>query len=209
MNPQPSSRALAVMVAVANLVVCGGVVAVLGAARDGTPTAAFIPAPTTDTATTTLDEPTAEPDRGPEGEFTEVSGPGGMTTHIPAGWPTARTTGPGSMQAVDPAGTTTVLRYGGSATTATDTYDIHADYERRFASGKQGYVSIRLERTLVRGWSAIDWEFEYDAVEGRRHVRSVYWLSGGHEYFVYASSPVPLWEQTRKVLEVMLTYSTP
>lgn len=218
-NPQPSSRALAVVVAVANLVVCGGVVAVLGAARDGSPPATFLPATTTDmTATTTAtarDEPprpaesATSPAPGPGSGFTEVTGPGGMTTHIPAGWPTTRTTGPGAMQATDPAGTTTMLRYGGSATTATDTYDLHARYERRFAAGKQAYVSIRLERTLVRGMSAIDWEFEYDAAEGRRHVRSVYWLSGGHEYFVYASSPVPLWEQTRKILEVMLTYSTP
>jgi hypothetical protein len=210
------------MVAVANLVVCGGVVAVLGAARDGTTPAAFTPATTTDTTTTTTtttinttttttdepvprDAPTTSPDSG----FTEVTGPGGMTTHIPAGWPTRTATGPGAMQADDPAGTTTVLRYGGSATPVADSYDVHADYERRFASGKAAYVSIRLERTLVRGMPAIDWEFEYGEGDGRRHVRSVYWLSGGYEYFVYASSPVPNWAQTREILDVMLTYSTP
>jgi hypothetical protein len=208
------------MVVVANLIVCGGVVAVLGAARDGTTPAAFVPdttskepppreGPAPDGGAAPRDDPTTEQDPGPDGRFTEVTGPGGMTTHIPAGWPTKRATGAGSMQADDPAGTTTMLRYGGSATTATDTYDVHADYERTFAAGKQAYVSIRLERTVVRGMAAIDWEFEYDAPDGRRHVRSVYWLTGGHEYFVYASSPVPIWAQTRKILEVMLTYSTP
>jgi hypothetical protein len=219
-NGQPSSRALAAAVVVANLVVCAGVVAVLGATRDGTTPAAFTPATTTEEPLqrdgpaqqdqpVPRDDPTVAPEPGPGDGFTEVTGPGGMTTHIPAGWPTRRATGEGSTQADDPAGTTTMLRYGGAATSATDTYDLHADYERTFASGKQAYVSIRLARTLVRGMPAIDWEFEYDAQEGRRHVRSVYWLSGGHEYFVYASSPVPIWAQTRKILDVMLTYSTP
>lgn len=224
-NGQPSSRALAVLVVVANLVVCGGVVAVLGAVRDGTTRAAFTPGTTgtdtTDTTdlttdtTTTSDEPAARDEpattgtRGPDGGFTEVTGPGGMTTHIPAGWPVTRSTGPGAMQADDPAGSATMLRYGGSATPATDTFDLHAAYAREFASGRQAYAAIRLERTLVRGMSAVDWEFEYDVDGVRRHVRSVYWLADGHEYFVYASSPVPNWGQTRKILEVMLTYSTP
>jgi hypothetical protein len=219
-NGQPSSRALAAVVVVANLVVCGGVVAVLGAARDGSTPAAYTPATTTGAPPTRdgpasrtepvpRDEPTAGQAPGLGGGFTEVTGSGGMTTRIPAGWPTKRASGKGSTQADDPAGTTTMLRYGGSATPATDTYDVHADYERTFASGKQAYVSIRLERTVVRGMPAIDWEFEYDAAGVRRHVRSVYWLADGHEYFVYASSPVPIWEQTRKILDVMLTYSTP
>jgi hypothetical protein len=56
---------------------------------------------------------------------------------------------------------------------------------------------------------AVDWEFEYDAPEGRRHVRSVYWVHDGYEYFVHASSTVPFWSQTRKLLAVMLTGSTP
>ncbi|MFC4857698.1 hypothetical protein [Actinophytocola glycyrrhizae] len=225
---QPSSRALAVMVAVANLVVCGGVVVVLSVARDGGAPAAFTTGTTTTTmttattstaaatTTTTSDGPAARdvPTStgtlpGPDGDYTEVTGPGGMTTHIPAGWPTRTATGPGAMQADDPAGTSAMLRYGGSATTVTDSYDVHADYERRFAAGKQAYTSIRLDRTVVRGMPAIDWEFEYDAEDGRRHVRSVYWLHGGYEYFVYASAPVPHWDRASRVLEVMLTYSTP
>ena len=213
------------MVAVANLVVCGAVVTVLSAVRDAGdgPPAAFPADVANETTETTdaqvIDEPTVDSqdettptdtgESGPAGGFSEITGPGGMTTHIPAGWPVTQTTSAGSMQADDPSGTTTMLRFGGSATTATDTYQIHADYERDFSATKQGYASLRLDRTTVRGMPAIDWEFEYDAPEGRRHVRSVYWLSGGYEYFVYASSLVQRWEQTRKVLEVMLTYATP
>lgn len=193
------------MVAVTNLALCGALVAVLGAARDGTAPAAFIPPPSTTSASPQPDGPS--PTKAPT--FEQVTGPGGMTTRIPAGWPVKRATGPGSMQADDPAGTSTMLRFGGSATQVTDSYDLHADYARDFAARRSNYVPIRLDRTLVRGNSAIDWEFEYDAAEGRRHVRSVYWLHGGHEYFVYASAPVPLWPQARKNLAVMLTYSTP
>lgn len=204
------------MVAVTNLVICGAVVAVLGAVRGGNAPAAFTPATSTTTdeppgleATPPPDGPSTTEEPGLDTRFTEVTGPGGMTTRIPAGWPTRTSTGPGAMQADDPADTSTWLRYGGSVTPVTDSYDVHADYERQFAAGKANYRSIRLARTVVRGNSAIDWEFEYDADEGRRHVRSVYWLYGGYEYFVYASSPVPRWPEVRKVLDVMLTYSTP
>lgn len=210
------------MVAVTNLVLCGAVVTVLMAARDGGSPAAF-PAPattdgtesTTETTTpeqpgqTAPDAPVTTTESGPDGDYEEVIGPGGMTTHIPVGWPVHRAKGKGAMQADDPAGTATMLRYGGSATDLTDSYDLHADYERTFASDKTKYVSIRLERTVVRGLPAIDWEFEYDAKEGRRHVRSTYWLHGGYEYFVYASATVPLWPDTSRLLDVMLTYSTP
>jgi hypothetical protein len=210
-NRQPSSRVLAVLVMAANLVVCGGVVAVLGAAHDGSAPAAFTPAMTTTTAEEPppRDGPPAEPEPGPGSAFTEVDGPGGMTTHIPAGWPATSTADPASMRAEDPAGTTTTLHYGASATPATDTYDAHADHARAFAADQEAYVPVRLARTVVRGAPAVDWEFEYGPAGERRHVWSVHWLSGGHEYFVSASSSVPLWAGTRKILDVMLTYSTP
>jgi hypothetical protein len=57
--------------------------------------------------------------------------------------------------------------------------------------------------------AAIDWEFEYDADTGRRHVRSVYWLANGHEYFVYAAAPVEFWPDTQPILDVMLDHATP
>ena len=101
------------------------------------------------------------------------------------------------------------VRYGGSATAVTDSYEVHADYEREFSSDKANYVSLRLEPRSVRGMSAIDWEFEYDATDGRRHVRSVYWLAQGYEYFVYASAPAALWPETQEILDVMLDNATP
>lgn len=151
------------------------------------------------------------PPSGPalRGDFERVSGPNGMTTHIPAGWPTKRAPGPAAMQADDPGGTGRFLRYGGSETSVSDSYGVHVDYQQQFSANKTAFVSIRLERTTVRGYSAVDWEFEYDTSEGRRHVRSIYWLALGYEYFVYASSPVPIWPQTQDILDVMLDNATP
>lgn len=160
----------------------------------------------TDTGEYTTDETTASPLDG----FQQVSGPGGMTTHIPDGWPTKVATGPGAMQADDPTGASIVLRYGGSTTPELDTYQVHADYEQEFAANRSGYSGLRLDRSTVRGMSAVDWEFEYDPKDDvRRHVRSVYWLSQGYEYFVYVSAPVDQWPPAQEILDVMLDNATP
>lgn len=198
MGRQVSSRLLALAVAGANFVVCCGVATAQYALRPDDPPA---------TAVLVLDMP--ERFAAPLDEYQQVTGPGGMTTHIPAGWPTKVSTGPGAMQADDPTGSTRFLRYGGSATPVTDSYPAHVDHERGFSRDRTGYVSLRLERTTVRGMPAVDWEFEYDARDGRRHARSVYWLAQGHEYFLHASAPVPLWLETQEILDVMLDNSTP
>lgn len=218
-NGQPSSRVLALVVAVGNLLVCGGVTALLIVARDDDVSSAagtLLPTATSDpvepapdpTSSSTWSYPTTDAP-APGAGFRQVSGPGGMTTYIPATWPTKTAPGPGAMQADDPTGMARILRYGGSATTVSDSYPVHADYERQFSANKSNYVSIRLDRTDVRGTSAIDWEFEYDTNGGRRHVRSIYWLSSGYEFFVYASAPVDFWPDAQQILDVMISYSTP
>jgi len=222
---QPSSRLLALVVAAANLLLCGGVTAVLIVARDdGVPSGALLstttiepdpaPEPAPDetpdeTYTTTPSYPTTSDVPDPSLGFRQVAGPGGMTTYIPETWPTKTAPGPGAMQADDATGLGLILRYGGSATTVSDSYAVHADYERQFSANKSNYVSIRLDRTQVRGTPAIDWEFEYDTDGGRRHVRSIYWLSSGYEFFVYASAPVDFWPDAQQILDVMINYSTP
>jgi hypothetical protein len=200
------------MVVVANLVICGGIVAISRATHQvaATPPASATTAEAPETTSPSPQPPaTTDPTSGLGAGYEQIFGPGGMTTFIPAGWPTKTASGPGAMQADDPAGTSRMLRYGGSVTALTDSYDTHVDYERRFSADKADYVSLRLERTELRGWPAVDWEFEYDSVNEPRHVRSVYWLAGGYEYFVYASAPTGLWPDTQPVLDVMLTYSTP
>ncbi|HWM03574.1 MAG TPA: hypothetical protein VNP92_14670 [Actinophytocola sp.] len=210
---------LALAAAGVNLVVCGAVVATLlllrtQAPADSTNTAATgtaTPEATASTSsettsTTTTSETT--PDSRLQ-DFVPITGPGGMTTMIPASWPTKRAKRPGSMQADDPVNPRRWIRYGGAPPEGPDTFAVHARYEKKFSADKVNFDSIRLAPTVVRGMSAVDWEFEYDAPEGRRHVRSVYWVAQGHEYFVYASSLVPLWPDTQEILTIMLTESTP
>lgn len=235
MNPQPSSRTLALAAVGVIIVVCGAVVGALLLVRDipssdadsaaspflfdvGTET---YTEPEIYTETETYTEPetytedfptdtTVDTTASPLDGFQQVSGPGGMTTYIPGGWPTKRATGPGAMQADDPTGASIVLRYGGSATPDLDTYQVHADYEQQFAANRSGYVLVRLDRSTVRGMSAVDWEFEYDPQDDvRRHVRSYYWLSQGYDYFVYVSAPVDQWPHAQEILDVMLDNATP
>jgi hypothetical protein len=216
------------------MVVCGAAVAALLLARDmpaGDPPSAAsdFPFPVgtetysepeiytetetyveSETYTETDTYPTDEPTLSQLDGFEQVSGPGGMTTHIPAGWPTKTATGPGAMQADDPTGAALILRYGGSATSELDTYQIHTDYAQDFAANRSGYSLFRLDRASVRDMPAVDWEFEYDPKDDvRRHVRSVYWLSQGYEYFVYVSAPVDQWPQAQDILDVMLDTATP
>jgi hypothetical protein len=225
-NGRLSSRALALVAVGMNLAVCAAVVTALLVAHQESPEnpPAVAVEPTwspPETVTETVRELTPSVSaksstavapsttRDPLSDYQQVSGPGGMTTYIPVSWPSVRATGPGAMQATDPSGSSTLLRYGGSATSVSDAYDVHIEYEQQFSANKTGFVSLRMERTTVRGMSAVDWEFEYDASDGRRHVHSVYWLARGYEYFVYASSLVPQWPQTQEILDVMLDNATP
>lgn len=226
MNPQPSPLTLTLAAAGVVIVVCGAVVAALLLVRDvpssETGSAAVVypfeagtqPYPEPEVITETFTEPettietTTTTVAAPVG-YEQVTGPGGMTTYIPAGWPTKTATGPGAMQADDPAGAL-LLRYGGSTTSELDTYQVHEDYEGQFAANRSGYSRLRLDRSTVRGMSAVDWEFEYDPQgDTRRHIRSVYWLSQGYEYFVYVSAPVDQWSQAQEILDVMLDNATP
>ena len=212
------------------IVVCGAVVAALFLVRDVPPgeTDSAAPAFPLDVGTETYTEPdvyietetfaepetdeypTEETTASPLDNFQQVTGPGGMTTYVPSGWPTRRATGPGAMQADDPTGAAILLRYGGSATTELDTFQVHADYERDFAANRSGYELVHLDRSTVRGMSAVDWEFEYDPQgDVRRHVRSIYWVSQGYDYFVYVSAPVDQWSQAQEILDVMLDNATP
>lgn len=207
------------------LVVCCAVVAVLlvrehpgkvtGAPVPSTGTY-VVPAPQTETETETETQTeTAYPTQTTEEPsaldgYEQVSGPGGLTTYIPAGWPTKVASGPGAMQADDPGSSAIVLRYGGAATPDPDTYRVHADYERQFAANRAGYVRTRLDRSTVRGMTAVDWEFEYDPKgDVRRHVRSVYWLYQGFDYFVYVSAPAGDWSRAQEIFDVMRDNATP
>lgn len=143
--------------------------------------------------------------------YRQVSGPGGMTTYVPVGWPSVpMPTNPSAVQADEPAATSRFVRYGGGYdATAPAAYDRHVLDESRLVALYQNFARIRLDVTDVRGMPAIDREFQFDKDGVRRHARGVYWIARGREYFVYASAPAPQWQQIQPILDVMLEHSTP
>jgi hypothetical protein len=155
-----------------------------------------------DTATTTVIETDAA-----EG-YQPVSGPGGITTVIPAGWSASPASGPGAMQANDPADPTRFIRFGGSAAPREDIYGSHVAYQSQI-SDRPGFRSIRLEPTRFHGAEAVAWEFQWDVAEGRRHVSSLYWRIGGTEYFVLAAALVHRWPETEPIFDAMIANAQP
>lgn len=222
MRSQLNSRVLALAAVGVNLVICAAIVSLFlvfgGKSNPNEPgqVALTPPAPATVTITSPEAGPTTshtdvtETSETPAADgYQEVAGSSGMSTVIPVGWPQSRAPGPGSTQATDPSDADRFLRYGGSPVTEADTYSTHVTYQQTFAKSHNGFASIRLDRTTMHGAAAVDWEFEWNAPEGRRHVRSVYWLAQGNEYFVYASSLTDRWPQTQPILEEMITHANP
>jgi hypothetical protein len=159
------------------------------------------------TGPTTTRKPTSSAADAPNG-YQRVSGPGGMTTVVPEGWPSEPSTGPGNIQATDPNDPRRMLKYGGSPEPAEDIHSSHVAYESQVAK-RTGYRLIRLDQLTFHGSDAIDWEFSWTPPEGPRHVRSLYWRRDGYEYFVYAAGPEDTWADTKTVLDEMIDNATP
>ncbi|WP_328616538.1 hypothetical protein OHS18_08390 [Amycolatopsis sp. NBC_00355] len=212
---QLGSRRLAIAVFAANLVGCalvGATWVVLNRAPEpappvepglslgDTPATLSSPPPGIPTPTTAAEAPAT---------LVRVSGPEGLETVIPAGWPTKTLPEPGSVQASDPADSRRILKFGGAPPSdGSDIVTYHERYERQIAR-RAGYTRHRLRSTTLRGAEAVDWEFAWDAPEGRRHVRAFYWRSNGIEYYVYAHGPEPSWPETAEVVQRMLDDATP
>ncbi|MGQ0840469.1 hypothetical protein [Actinokineospora sp.] len=138
-----------------------------------------------------------------------VQGPGGLVTVIPAGWKVTRSTGPGAMQATDPADPTRFIRYGGAAAPDADLLMSHVDYDAAFSATKPGFRRISLGTTTYHGVRAVDWEFQYDTPQGKRHVHSMYWRVDGTEYFLYAAANTARWAETLPVYHAMIDNAAP
>ncbi|OLR91361.1 hypothetical protein BJP25_26595 [Actinokineospora bangkokensis] len=142
--------------------------------------------------------------------YQRVSGPNGLVTAIPQGWVVTRSSGPAAMQATDPTDPARYVRYGGAPAPAAGLLESHLDYERTFAAAHPGFVRLSLGTTTYHGTQAVDWEFEHDlAGGGRRHAHSMYWRSGGVEFFIYAAAPAARWAETEPVYDTLVDQTTP
>lgn len=146
--------------------------------------------------------------RTPPG-FRRVSGPGGIRTVIPAGWPVSRSTGPGAMQAIDPADGTRVVKFGGAPAPRVDIATSHIRYERLLEARTPGYRRLSLASATYGGHAAVEWEFERGVGGGRERVRSLYWRTQGIEYFVLASAPASGWARMKPIYDVLVANSRP
>lgn len=214
-----TSSKVAVIAFTANLVVCGliGTSLLLLRAPDDTADAA-VPKPSASTPTSPTSPaestpaqsspaessppassgtPTATASTPGPGDFTDVSGPGGIVTKIPAGWQAKiRKT---DTQATDPTQPTSFLRYGGSPSPAQPLISLLRNTERDFSTRYPGYKLIALQPGTWRGHESVTWTFEFDTADGRKHVDSVYWRAGQNDYVLYASALVKNWPAMQQI----------
>ncbi|MGW5051931.1 hypothetical protein [Actinokineospora sp. NPDC004072] len=216
---QLSSRRLASVLVTAYVAVSALLGATLLAAPPG-PTASsgpqatysFAPSPTSRGDFPRPRPPTPSPSMValpiPEG-YQRVVGPGGLVTTVPDGWTITRSTGPGAVQATDPADPNRFVRYGGAPPPAASLNQSHVDYAAAFGRAKPGYRPIRLDAVTYRGMPAVEWEFSHDDPAGRRQAKSLYWRTGGVEFFIYAASTADRWAETEPIYRTMMANATP
>jgi hypothetical protein len=202
-----SSKWLAVCCAAAYLLVSTVLGATLLVRPEVSPAADPGPAPPTytsddgsHTATTT-----SRPPRG----FERVSGPADIQTVIPLGWRIARAGGPGAMRAADPADAGRFLGYGGAPAPGDDLAGRHLEAESQFAERATDYRRIALNRAVYGGHPAVEWEYEHDDGSGLQHVRALYWMVEGAEYFIFASGPAEQWSRMQPIYDAMVANSRP
>ncbi len=201
-----SSRWLAVGCAAGYVVVS----AVLGAALLVRPAAPSVPSATLSGPSYVADDgPHATTTRPPPRGFQRVTGPAQVQTVIPVGWRIARAGGPGAMRASDPSDAGRFVGYGGARSDTTDLARQHLDYETEFSARTADYLRIDLNRALYAGHPAIEWEYKHDDGSGLQHVRALYWLVDGVEYFVYASGPDEQWSRMQPIYDQMVANSRP
>ena len=208
---------VALCAAVAYAVV-GGAAGVL-ALRAATPTTAagapplpVVTAPPSAAQTTaapTTAPPSSAPTPVPPG-FRAVSAPGGLSTVVPASWPTSTGTAVTTLVAVDPADARREVRLGGAPVTdpaktlPARITEAAVDRER-----EAGHSRIALSEISTRGFPAVRWEFEEGSDRGPKRVAATFWEVGGVEYVLYAAGPPDEWATTRELLDVMIRHATP
>ncbi|KAA2267056.1 hypothetical protein F0L68_00540 [Solihabitans fulvus] len=226
-----SSRSLGLLCAAGYLVVGGAfAVAMLvppaGATVAGIPLAAeaspVTQAPTqpstaenSTTDTTTSTAPTTTTPAVPAG-YTPVTGPQGVASVAPTGWPSHPLANSVGMQLDDPGQpglTGRFVRLGAAPLDAHDLLTRRTAGEADFRTGNGGYSRVQLNSTLLRNNAAVVWEFEYDystkTITQRRHVKILYWETQGYEYYVYASAPADQWPTMEPVYQAMAANTAP
>jgi hypothetical protein len=215
-----SSWQLGVCLAAVYLLVCGALGVVFlavarpadTAARPAEPPPDSLSAPTGNASHRARVPITDPSNRSEPAGYRTVTGPAGTGTRIPAGWP-VRAVREDTLEAADPATvqpSDRLVRYGGYPTTATDLLGERIAYEQgQFQRVYPTYQRQAMQQVRFHGYLAVLWEFEFDKQGVHRHVRALYWLAGGNEHLVYASSPAVDWPTMLPVYQQMVATATP
>ncbi|WP_343887407.1 hypothetical protein [Kribbella sandramycini] len=225
-HPGMTSKRLAATAFAVNLVVCGAVGAGLLVLRAPDDAAASEPTPTASTPTAS-ETPSTRPSTEPSSEQPTVSkptapsttptstgaigvsGPGGIVTSIPKGWQGKPRANGTDAQANDPAEPTSFLRYGGSPSPTRPLLQVMQQAEAGFRGNYPGYKLIALRSQSWRQHEAVNWEFEFDTADGRKHVNSMYWRAGQNDYVIYASSLVANWPKMQAIYATAIDTASP
>lgn len=197
----PPLLALSVSLAYVMIVGVGGSMLLAMPSRD-----TQVPEPGTVVTTTTTTN-------GPASAFVTVSGPGDITTRVPANW--SRSSASSTLDEVtDPEEPSRLMRYGGAPPTDAQSLkrriaDFDAAWSEWGESSGNDYERIRLESVPFHDIEAVAWEYEHNNDGYRLHCYEHHWMVSGIAYVLYAQSPLSDWETTEPLLERMVESAGP
>jgi len=137
-------------------------------------------------------------------DYQQVSGPGGLTVDVPAGWVLTGSPSVDNEQADDPADAQRFVRFGASTPAKASQRDEILAGERTNPNIQRGYHRVQLTSLTFQGGDAVDWEFTFSKAGVTRHARGLYWRANGLGYVVYVSGPDSAWAPLQPVFDRMV-----
>jgi hypothetical protein len=156
----------------------------------------------------TTTEPPSTTDESGVGDGTTVSGPGGISVEIPAGWTVGESPAAANQQASDPSDPQVFVRFGASAPPDVPLLTEIQNGERGNPNVRNGYQRVQLVETSFLGQAAVDWEFTFVKDGETRHALGRYWRQDGLTYVIYLSAPDNRWRSVRWVFDLLADSTT-
>lgn len=146
---------------------------------------------------------TATPTRAPDTTQT-VSGPGGISVEIPAGWAVGGSPADANQQASDPADPQVFVRFGASAPPDVPILTEIQNGETGNPNVQNGYRRVQLVESSFHGLPAANWEFTFVKDGLTRHAHGLYWREDGLTYVIYLSAPADRWASVEWIFAGMV-----
>jgi hypothetical protein len=151
----------------------------------------------------TTTEPPTTTDKSDVSDGETVTGPGGISVEIPAGWTVDDSPAAANQQASDPSDPQVFVRFGASAPPDVPLLTEIENGERGNPNVQNGYQRVQLVETSFLGQAAVDWEFTFVKDGMTRHALGRYWRQNGLTYVIYLSAPDSRWLSVRWVFDML------